>query len=466
MKKHIRALYLLPLIVLFACSMPGETAAPDEGPDPVDAPLEQEPTDAPVQIDSGSDQIQPESLTQQLIAPEDLIYLGAFRLPEGSNGSNWEYSGYALTYYPDGDPNGDQDGFPGSLFGIGHDHHQMVSEINIPIPVISANKDPNELNTATTLQEFQDIRNDLFGYLELPRAGLAYLPPQGDQTTGKLYFCWGQHFQFEREASHGWSELDLSAPHTAGLWHLSDYTNYVGNDYLFPIPENWAQVNTPGLLLATGRFRDGAWGGLGPALLAIGPWTEGDPPPPGAILENVIPLLLYGTSDPNAPEIITSEDQRMITYAEADEWSGGAWLVSDNRSAVIFVGTKAIGRNWYGFSNGVEYPINEGEPVPDVPPWPHDDRGWWSEDIAAQIIFYSPNDLAQVANGSIQTWEPQPYASLDISNYLFDPGFDFENSKRYLLGGAAFDQQRGLLYVIERRADGDKSIVHVFQIGE
>ena len=77
-----------------------------------------------------------------LIFPRDLVYKGAFRLPGGSNGSNWEYSGYAMTYYHDGDPTGPNDRYPGSIFAIGHDHQQYVSEISIPVPVILKNKNP------------------------------------------------------------------------------------------------------------------------------------------------------------------------------------------------------------------------------------------------------------------------------------------------------------------------------------
>ncbi|MFQ5434657.1 MAG: hypothetical protein ACE5FD_07255, partial [Anaerolineae bacterium] len=53
------------------------------------------------------------SAPAQLIQPPDLSYLGAFRLPEGSGGSSWEYSGYAMAFYPGGDPDGPDDGFPG-----------------------------------------------------------------------------------------------------------------------------------------------------------------------------------------------------------------------------------------------------------------------------------------------------------------------------------------------------------------
>ncbi|MFQ5420180.1 MAG: hypothetical protein ACE5EY_07440, partial [Anaerolineae bacterium] len=387
--------------------------------------------------------------------------------PEGSGGSSWEYSGYAMAFYPGGDPDGPDDGFPGSLFAVGHDHHQLVSEISIPAPIISADKNPADLNTAVTRQPFADITDGRFGALEIPRAGLAYLPPQGDQSSGKLYFTWGQHFQFEREPCHGWSELDLSHPETAGLWFVGDYTNYVLNDYLFEIPAEWADAHTPGLRLATGRFRDGLWSGRGPALFAIGPWMEGNPPAPGSRLENVTPLLLYGRPVPDSPEIDVSAGYQMAAFAEPDEWSGGAWLTAGEKSAVIFAGTKATGESWYGFANGVVYPTS-GDPdeeYPEVPPWPYDDRGWWSENIEAQLIFYNPDELAAVARGDMATWDPQPFAVLNLDEYLFDPGFDLERGKRYLIGAVAFDRENGRLYIIERMADeNEKSLVHVFQV--
>jgi|GEM_PF-5535116 hypothetical protein len=125
----------------------------------------------PVPEEVTEDTQKPESITpepksteksdEKLIQPDDLVYMGAFRLPEASGESNWEYSGYAMTYYPEGDSN-NQDGFPGSLFIIGHDHHQQISEVSIPVPVVSKTKDFNELNTATTLQEFHDISEHHF----------------------------------------------------------------------------------------------------------------------------------------------------------------------------------------------------------------------------------------------------------------------------------------------------------------
>jgi len=403
----------------------------------------------------------------QRVVPEDFAYLGAFRLPEGDANSDWTFSGYGLTFYPGGDPQGPDDGFPGSLFGIGHDHHQLVSEVSIPAPVIT--RDPGALLRAETLQPFADITGGMFGPdLEIPRADIAYLPQIGDQTGGKLYFTWGQHFQFEHQPSHGWAELDLGSTDPAGPWLVGQLPNYVLNDYLFEIPEAWASMFAPGLRLATGRFRDGVWSGLGPALFAIAPWEEGNPPPPGARLERVATLLLYGENVPGSPEIDVSSGYRMDGYSEPDEWSGAEWLTAGDRSAVAFVGTKALGESWYGFANGVVYPTSgdEDEVYPEVPEWPYDDRGWWSDDIAGQIILFDTAELGLVARGEMEPWEPQPYAMIDITEYLFNPGFDLENGKRHLVGAVAFDRDRGLLYVAERLAvfDGE-SVVHAFSVG-
>ena len=445
---RLRRKLLLPFIavLLLACSPDISTGEEQEL---VETVLLEEvgppATEEPGKPDPGISQstaLPPDVLPAALLQPDDLVYEGAFRLPEAPDEFGWGYSGYAMTYYPEGDSDGPQDGYPGSLFILGHDHRQQVGEVSIPAPVISSSTSTTELSTAATIQELQDITNGMFGALEIPRAGLSYLAAQGDQTAGKLYFCWGQHFQFELAPSHGWSELDLAAPNPAGPWIVGEYTNYVTDDYLVEIPESWANAYAPGLRLATGRFRDGSWGGLGPALFAIAPWNEGNPPPAGSVLQQVLPLLLYGENVPGAPELNIAEDRRMINYSEPDEWSGGAWLTLGEKSAVVLVGTKALGRIWYGFSNGVEYPIS-GDPdevYPEVPPWPHDARGWWSEDISAQMLFFDPAELGAVARGELETWEPQPCSTLTLDDYLFDTGFDYERGKRYLVGAMALVQ--------------------------
>lgn len=177
---HALALGFAALVVFMGCATkPPEDLATDAGSQPAPRNVAEISETADAVNESGRSTNQSNSHIQ----PEDLVYRGAFRLPDESNGSNWEYSGYAMTYCPVGDPGGPEDGYPGSLFAVGHDHHQQVSKIAIPVPVISRNKEAADLNTAETLQEFRDIRGGFYRELEIPRAGLEYLPPQGEQGT-------------------------------------------------------------------------------------------------------------------------------------------------------------------------------------------------------------------------------------------------------------------------------------------
>ena len=383
------------------------------------------------------------------IQPGDLTYLGAFRLPDGEPGSEvktWAWGGFAMTYYPQGDPGGTNDGYPGSIFGCGHAWEYQVSEISIPVPVISATKNLSQLNTAATLQRFHDIM--AVSSYEIPRVGMEYLPKQGSQTSAKLYFCTGQHFMDGDEMTHGWCELNLANPQIKRGWYLNtSHYEYNTNDYMFEIPSSWAALNTPGKILATGRFRDGGWSGQGPALYAIAPWNQGNPPPNGTSLHYVTLLKYTSTEDPESLE--PSTNHTMDNYHHSDEWSGAVWLTSGNKSAVVFAGTKGTGDCWYGDSNG---PCLECE----------GQRGWWSTGFEGQFIFYDPDDLARVAAGTMQPWEPQPYASLNIDQYLYH----VESTQQwYHLGAACFDRARGYLYVFEPYVDDDKPIVHVWKVG-
>jgi hypothetical protein len=383
-------------------------------------------------------------LLSERLQPGDLTYLGAFRLPDpvpGSDVRSWAWGGFAMTYYPGGDPGGANDGYPGSIFGCGHAWQYQVSEISIPTPVISASKNLNQLNTASTIQSFQNILG--VGNLEMPRAGLAYLPAQPGQSSAKLYFSQGYHLMDEVQyLSHGWFELTLSNPQTKGMWRLdAPHASYNSNDYMFEIPASWAASNTPGKILATGRFRDGGWSGQGPALYAISPWTQGNPPANGASLDYVELLRYTSTED------FWEDTHTMNDYHHSDEWSGAAWLSAGNKSAVVFVGTKGIGDCWYGNQNGPCLECN--------------DRGWWSTGFVGQFIFYDPADLAKVAKGAMQSYQPQPYATLNIDQYLYHIS---SSQQWYHLGAACFDRDNGLFYVFEPYVDDDKPIVHVWKV--
>jgi hypothetical protein len=433
-----------------------------------------------------------------VIQPSDLTYLGAFRLPGGEEPPRtFAYGGNAMTFNPDGDPSGAQDGFPGSLFIMGHDRIAygglpdggQVAEVSIPVPVISRNV--AQLNTAEFIQDFANLFEQRFiEFQEIPKAGMQYL--NRPETGAQIHVTWGEHLQRDEFPSHGWVSPNLSAPNFQGEWFIGSVNMYSVNAYMFEIPAPWADSYTGGRTLATGRMRDGGQGGMGPTIFAYRPWNaDGSPPPSGTRLEEVT-LLLYENAY-NSADITRA----MNGYQHPDAWEGGAWLTTPSgKQAVLFAGTKSAGaKYWYGYINatGPQYACVDAHVtdfitcrLADGSPCPAEDfsgccdeesgncasaRGWWSTRFDAQFIFFDPNQLAQVAAGQIEAWQPQPYAVLDIDEYLFlnPPDWDvitlgFGDQRRDRIGDISYDRANGLLYVLELYGDGAKPMVHAWRL--
>lgn len=437
-----------------------------------------------------------ESPCAGLVRPRDFVYLGVFRLPGGDiRPKTFMYGGSAMTFNPDGDPSGPADGFPGSLFIMGHDrlpygelpNGNQVAEISIPVPVVSKNL--GGLNRAGFLQRFQNVARGRFkGMNELPRVGMQYLNTRA--TGPKIHIGWGQHLEPDTSpATHAWFDPNLREPNFQGTWFIGNRSFYSVNGYMLDIPSTWAKKHTGGRVLGTGRFRDGGWSGMGPALFAYRPWSgsHGTPAAPGAHLKEKV-LLLYENS------MNTSKIRNCLKgYQHPDEWEGAAWITtSTGKSAVLFAGTKSVGtKYWYGFVNpaGPNLPcvaedlvgqfdvcrMVDGTPCPKADltecKGHNDYRGWWTTRFEARFILYDPAGLARVAAGEIKSWKPQPYASLSIDRHLFLNPEGVEPDmlgtgvqRRYRIGDIAYDRANNLLYVLELFADSTKPVVHVWRV--
>ena len=435
------------------------------------------------------------SAETHLVYPDELTYLGAFRLPQGEERPDtFEYGGNAMTYVPAGGQTGTDDRYPGSLYISGHERTEevrdggKVAELTIPVPGKADH--PSGLPQAEFIQPFTDVSGDFFDeYYTIPRMGLAYL--EHEETDPLIHLAWGDHFDAEPSLpTHSWFSPDLSCPNPESSWYIGDQSHYMTSNYLFEIPEEWADKYTGKRYLATGRYRDGGWSGMGPALFAYTPWTD-DQKTPAPSQEHLseITLLRYQTSE-ETDEI----SHALQGYQHCDEWEGGEFLTTaDGGNAIIFAGTKGTGdRYWYGWTNpkGPEYPcpemtyadeyticrMDDGSPCPDSEMCEcanHNDfRGWWSSKTQAQVIFYDPADLASVAAGEMEPWKPQPYAVLSLDPYLFDNPDNVETDmigdgqqRRFRIGDIAYDREGQILYLIELFADGASPVVHAFKIG-
>ena len=424
------------------------------------------------------------------VQPADFTYLGAFRLPGGDTPpETFAYGGNAMTFNPDGDSSN------GSLFIMGHNRQAwgglpdggQVAEVRPPTPVDGNNL--GDLNVAQIIQPFSNVAQGYFSDLEeQPRTGMAYL--NHPLTGPKIHLSWGQHHQPDTpQPSYAWFDVVLSSPDLQGLWYIGEQDWYSINGYLFTIPTSWADAHTDGKYLVTGRAMDGGWGGMGPSLFAYRPWeSDGSPVASGTHLSETT-LLLYEDTQINGDIIQNAVEG----HQHPDEWEGGAWLTTvSGKSAVLFAANKCTGaKYWYGYRNpeGPEQPcvntqaaseftacrLADGSACPSGDMIECDGhtsaKGWWCSQFTARLVLYDPAELAEVAAGAMEPWEPQPYAHVDIGDHLFYNPSGVEVAlvgdgiqRRFLFGDVAYDRNRGRLYVLELFADDAKPVVHVWRV--
>ena len=392
--------------------------------------------------------VQPRPQSQRL-TPADLQYKGAFAYPPGDE---WAYSGHALAYYPGGDANGADDGYPGSLFAVGHAWYLQVGEISIPAPMITTVL--AALPQATVLQAQSDITG---GWLN----NCTYDPGCEYREVGGLEYldnvdkiAWNLRDWYNVDGgdqdSLGWSVRDFS--NAQGVWHIGPRNNEIfhnakTSDYLFKAPLGFADQHLGGKWLLAGSTRAaGALGGSqGPTLFATAPWVDGNPPAPGQNL-NALALLYY----PTVVGCVENNDDTLCRYPHYradDRWGGGAWVETDGKSAIILMGRKGLGDSCYGIP---------GEQCP--PSLCTTDKGWHADPYEPQLLFYDPAELAAVAAGAKEPWSMLPYAIYQPVHELLQPDCG-------ILNAVAYDAARHLIYATESQAGaGGETVVHVWAV--
>lgn len=370
-------------------------------------------------------------LHSSMLTPGNFVYLGGFR-PEFGEGmdSRFGLGGWAIAFRPDGDPDGAVDGYPGSLFMVGHRHHELVAEISIPAPFVSLEKNINDLPIAEILQPFADITVGLRS--RMTDGSSEPFEIGGMHVAGnRLHWTLYKYYNVNRidYLSHGLSSVNLSSRTMRGMWHLGPQNNsnpawhsYKHAGYIADIPTDIADRYLggrnlmSGLQISTGRQTSSQ----GPALFAYR--VDNEDLPSGSSLD-ATPLLWYPM---NAP---------MEQHHPADSWQGAAWLRLGDKQAIIVVGRKGLGPLYYGMPRPGEC---------------YDYKGYHASAYEAQMLFYSPEQILRGARRSVPDtptayrWTAEtPGGGLD--RFMFQ-------SCRKEIGGIAFDRAHNLLYISEVNA--------------
>ena len=385
------------------------------------------------------------------ILPGNFEYLGAIRPPHVEDlTSKFSWGGAVVAFNPHGDPEGDDDGFPGSLYLSGHVYDQQVAELSIPQPVISSFSSLDDLSVARVLQPFGDITDGTIRAMTKDDSQPFQLG--GLQVTGRtLHWTIFRYYNVEGYdfLSHGVSSLSTRKPFPGGPWHLGPYQSsesqwhaYKHAGYICDVPTDVTialgnRNMLSGLQISTGLQTSSQ----GPALFAyqLPPGTT----PVGASLD-AVPLLWYSLEEP------------LPGHHPADLWTGAAWLTLNGKQTVMFTGRKATGPVHYGV--GRPQDCNEN-------------NGYHGPPYEGQAIFYAADDLLEVARRQKNAWEVQPVARWTsqtkgggLIRYLF-PTCEQE------LGGLAYDRKSNLLYLVQLGAGTTEDspfeplpIIHVFRV--
>jgi hypothetical protein len=382
---------------------------------------------------------QADATTEPLLQASDITYIGAFRMPstDPSGGvSGFNYGGKGVTPYHD-PVSGKR-----TLFLQGHAQYDaQVAQIEIPTSFVKSS-DWNALPMATVLQGFHDVTDGL-----LDTAGNTYngMPVNGMLVyNGKLIVAVTQAYGSNQVASHGVSTLNLSLGNDFLGFHPFA-SNVVAppralGGHMTTIPSEWQTLlGGPALTGNCCRSIIGATS-AGPATTIFDPASVGVTNPIPGTTALYYPLTHPACGSANC-ESTQNNTFNLTTRVE------GVAFPSGTRS-VLFFGTHGTGPYCYGTAaecNGFCLPDNKG---------PH------AQPYREQVWAYDANDLLAVKNGTLETWQVQPYAMWEFGRGEI---WDGSGPCAPFLQGASYDPETGRLYVIPDY--GQQPVVHVYQVG-
>lgn len=337
------------------------------------------------------------------VQPANFTYLGSFDVACSGDWCTYGQRGLSLA---DGGS---------ALWLTGHDYDADATKISIPPVGGTAQKIEGPINFQSACEEDVDQH-------------FAAVEESGGLLRGTCKY-WYNVTGDDLDTYH-------AAP-AAGAQHIGPYSAPFQSSkmgaYLFEAPADFASQWLGGRRLVTGFLREsGALGGSqGPTLMAF------DSSNPSSALD----LVWYRQHYPEC----NWDDYGACDfpgYRTGDSWEGATWVQSTAGDAVLIVGSKGLGPNYYG----------DARPG-DCSPY----KGYHSDPYEVQILFYDPQDIAARLQGFKEPWEVIPYATMPLTGVsswgsCTDPG------------GMTFDPDSGRLYVVHKSgAGGGRPLIHVWQ---
>lgn len=376
--------------------------------------------------------------TLPLVQFADLLYTGAFRLPDAFvNGDGFTIGGRPITYNPDHNSL-----FIGSRLG-------RIAEVTIPSAVNSAQV--TALPFASFLQGFYDPTEGNLWQIASDGVSIDGILVQGDRLYGSASIYYDANNT--QRLSHYSRSTTLSTPSFVGMSQVwqPEMTGFVSG-YMANVPAEWQQ-RLGGTAITGQCCLPIAWRtSWGPSAFA---WN---PPQIGAVTPVPATPLLYYSGEHHT---LGHWDGSGPAYGGTTQINGVA-LIAGTRTA-LFVGRNGTGPFCYG--NGTSIQSLVGTIGPDHEIYCYDPsspaKGQHAYPYQYQIWAYDLNDLAAVKAGTKQPWDVLPYGVWPFSLPTPEP--------MVRIGGIGYDPSRQVIYLSQLLADQDgygyRPIIHVLKIG-
>jgi hypothetical protein len=359
-----------------------------------------------------------------LVRPNNLVYSGAFRVPQGTVGaSTFGYGGTAIAINP----------ARNSLFIVGHDAGQLVAEISIPEIRSSANVDG--LATATMLQPFTDVTEGKLGTLGAASMKIGGLLAYENRlyASGFLFYDAAK----TQVVSHVVSGLDFSATRDVnGPYQVGTVPSGFVSGYFGSIPSAWQEALGGPVLNGNCCLPIVTRTSYGPAVFSIDPAQLGRANPLPAT-----PLVYY----PAAHHTLGDWDVGSTLFNGATEIRGVVF--PDGTRSVLFFGRQGLGPFCYGVG---------GESGGDCHDPSDQYKGTHAFPYSYYVWAYDANDLSAVKRGERRPWDVKPYEVWALT-------LPFADARAHIQG-ATYDPVRNRLYVSQAFGEGDFPVIHVFSI--
>lgn len=361
--------------------------------------------------------------SQPLVQQGNLVYQGAFRVPQGTDENNtFNYGGTSLAYNPANN----------SLFMVGHDWNQLTAEIKIPSLVNSTSI--GSLNTGTILQGFKDTTEGKLGQINpgdpnSKKIGGQLVYNGNLIVTGYSYYD-GAGTQAKTHFSR---PLSLSSTGSVqGPFKLSGPDVHWVSGYMTLIPAEWQSALGGPALVGNCCLAIASVQSNGPSVSVFDP----------ANIASGSAKVLVGY--PLGQQLGPGEATQNALYNLTTKVRGVVFPTGTR--SVLFFGRHGVGPYCYG--TGAE--CNDSA---------DDSKGTHAYPYKYQVWAYDANDLVAVKNGSKSPQSVTPYATWNYN-------LPFEGTGgSHMIGGAAFDPATNNIYVSQQCADTNCApVIHAFKV--